>query len=263
MKIVVLFFCVLTSLFSHQTIESIHSLPQVDRGGLIVFDIDEVLITTEDQILLPSSDEVFLSCVEEAFKGAKNEKERSLIVDRLSLLFLLPKRRLIEESSPAFVKALRKQSVKVIALTSCYTGRVGVVESVERWRIDHLNQLGFSFASSFPQCKRIEFTDIAQPKKTPPLYEDGVLFSKGYSKGEVLQVFLDEVSFTPSEIIFIDDLECNLDSVEQVAKEMNIPFRGFHFTGAKRFAKPLNKKRMIFQLNHLMETGEWLPDCVF
>ena len=238
-----------------------NELKNSDPTTLVVFDIDEVLITTEDHFIHPYADGIFLLLVREAMADAKTSKEKMDVEEKLSLSMLKPKRTLVEEEMPELIKDLKEKGVKVIALTSCPTGKFGIIPSVERWRIDHLDSLGINFSSSFPAIGRQFLTEIAAPGKSAPLYEEGVLFSKGHKKGEVLKAFLRQSKFRPSKVIFIDDLRENLDSVKGVLKALNIEFKGYQYVGATRFFKKKADSAMLnYQFTHLIKNGEWLSD---
>ncbi len=235
-------------------------LKKSDKKTLIVFDVDEVLITTEDHFIHPYADKVFLPLLGQAMLNAVTPEEKREVEEKLSLSITQPKRPLIEESSPKFIKKLQKKGFKVIALTSCPTGKFGHVPKFEHWRIEHLKELDISFASSFPKMGRHDFTEIAVSGKPAPVYEEGILFSPGYEKGKVLKAFFEKSNFYPSKVIFIDDRSENLDSVEAEMKALNIEFKGYHYTGAERFFKELDEALLNHQFDHLMRNGEWLTD---
>jgi hypothetical protein len=234
---------------------------KADNKTLIIFDVDEVLITTQDHFMHPYADAIFLPMIHRAFSQATTPNEKKEVEENLSLCMLLPKRVLIEEETPRLIKDLQKRHIKVIALTSCPTGRFGVIPQVERWRIEHLNAMNISFASSFPDRKRESFAEMASEGKPAPLFEEGILFSKGYKKGQVLKEFIRRCKFHPAKVVFIDDLEENLASVQAEMQAMSIAFQGYQYTGAERFFKEADEKVLKLQFEHLMEKKEWLSDA--
>src|ERR1700722_7441658 len=231
-----------------------------DEKTLIVFDVDEVLITTEDHFIHPYADKVFFPLIQQIMTKAVSKEEKREVEEKLSLSMLLPKRILIEESAPSLIKNLQQKGIKVIALTSCPTGAFGVVPKVEHWRIEHLRSLSINFASSFPKIERYPFNDLATNGKPAPLFEQGILFSKGYKKGDVLSAFFKQSNFYPTKVIFIDDLNENLDSVKAALQSLNIEFKGYQYIGAKRFYKAIDEEVINYQFKHLMQTKEWLSD---
>jgi hypothetical protein len=53
----------------------------------------------------------------------------------------------------------------------------------------------------------------------------------------------------------------NLLSVEEEIKKINIPYKGFLFTGAKVFDEPICEKTALFQFKHLVEKRRWISDA--
>jgi len=232
----------------------------IDETTLIVFDIDEVLITTEDHFSHPYAEKVFLTQMQHAFDNATSDQEREEIEQKLSLCILSPKRILIEEESPALINSLQQRGAKVIGLTMCLTGSLGHISHIERWRLEHLRSLNINFTQSFSGIKHCILDNLKDHKKHTPLFEEGILFSPGYNKGDVLKEFLHHINFKPSKVIFIDDLIGHLESVESALHSVNIPCRAYQYMGAKPFFKPINTQVLEYQFKHLLNKGEWLSD---
>ncbi len=259
-------FCFTISIYSSPiVISSFQDLDEewerLDEQALVVLDVDEVLITTKDHYMHPYSEETVLSIVMEALMFAESDLEKRDMEEALSLALILPERHLIEKSVPLLIKNLQSRGVKVIALTDCMTGSLGVIPKLEVWRIENLKSLGVDFSLSFPsiQSHRI---DIPFSKKKCPLYEQGILFSGGHKKGDVLKAFLTESDFKPSKVIFIDDLSRNVDSVEFELKNMNIESRVYQYTGASEFFRnSVDEQILKHQFEHLIETKTWLSDA--
>ncbi|EFB41392.1 DUF2608 domain-containing protein [Parachlamydia acanthamoebae] len=235
-------------------------IENIDEDTLVVFDVDEVLISTTDIFLHPECDEIFLGLIYDAFEKAKTDKEKDELENQLSLTMLLPKRVLVEGSTPGFIESLQVKGIKTMALTSCPTGRFGVIPSVEQWRIRHLKTLGIDFSAEAPCQESFSLTEICKKNRPAPLFENGILFSKGYSKGEVLIAFLKRINWKPSNVLFIDDLADNLESVKQYLDEFDIPFVGFHYLGASLPKDKIDPDLIKFQFDYLLKHGKWLSD---
>jgi hypothetical protein len=245
------------SLFDLADIEN--RLEEADENTLIVFDVDEVLLTTEDHFSHPYALPMTKEIVQRWIEFGHDKKTVQEIV---SLCFLLPKRILIEETAPAFIRRLQEKGVKTIALTSCQTGRLGHIERVEDWRIDDLRSFGIDFSTSFTDHPRIVFDEIKAVGRAAPLFQQGVLFSEGCLKGDVLKAFLERTGFTSSHhIVFVDDLVYNLNSVHESLEASEIPHSLFHYTGASRHFKDLDERVIETQLDHLIRHREWLSDA--
>lgn len=244
----------ITEIFHLQEIE--RELQNIDEKTLVVFDVDEVLIMTKDHFIHPYA----IHVVDRVAQRELANHSKSAIDELISLCFLLPERILIEESTPSLIKRLQGQNIKTIALTSCQTGTLGLIRSVENWRVEDLKSFDIDFSSSFPEYERLVFDELKSPSHPSPLFESGVLFSKGYQKGKVLKAFLDRIDFVPSKILFIDDLSHNLLSVKDEFQLEGIPYHLFYYTGASRYFKKLNEALIEYQLIHLIHHKEWLSD---
>ncbi len=231
-----------------------------NESTLVIFDVDEVLITTEDHFIQPHVGDLFHRFCRDAFKKAHSDEEREELSNNLSAAFTGPKRHLVEKEIPSKIKQLQDRGVKVIALTASPVGKYGRVESAERWRIEHLNGLGINFAPSFPSIDRHQLEAIKHPQMAPPVFEAGILFSIGHEKGVVLRHFLEMWGLQPTKVVFIDDLMENLQSVEKELANSGIEFKGYLYKGAEPFFKELNLELLHYQLDHLKNNGEWLSD---
>ncbi len=237
--------------------------------SLVVFDVDEVLITTLDGFIHPKAERAFdealqsilldQSICENATKNIAISKKQWL-ENQFSLSMLLPKRVLVEEEIVSILQKLQDRGVKVIALTSCPSGKFGVIPKVELWRSKHLNSLGIHFENSFPSITCVSFDEMKLEGKRAPLFYRGILFSKGYEKGEVLNAFLEQIEMVPSQIIFFDDLESNIQSCDTSLQEMQIPFSGIEYRGADSISQDVSKEHIQFQLEYLLRTKIWLDD---
>lgn len=62
------------------------------------------------------------------------------------------------------------------------------------------------------------------------IFTQGVIFSGVYSKGDILEIFLNNVNLTPTEIILVDDQVENHLSLTELARKLAIKFTGFWYT---------------------------------
>lgn len=253
----------------HTQITSLKDLSQelqsADEKTLIVFDVDEVLITTEDHFIHPYAGHIFLKLAGELIQKTEIEEEKIELIKTLSLSLSEPKRVIVEEMAPEFIRSLQQRGLKVIALTACPSGDYGLIPKVECWRVEHLRSLGIDFSSSFSTISPLSLSDIASQGRSPPVFEEGILFSgvllsKGYTKGEVLAEFLKQANFHPEKVIFIDDSIHYLDSVQTAVQAAGIEFKGYQYLGAERFFKKTNEEVLRYQLDHLIHKKEWLSD---
>jgi|GEM_PF-1355015 len=224
----------------------------MDHETLVIFDVDDVLIMAEDQLLQPPSWNQLYRLAGPLFQKGHTFP--------LSLLYTETARRVIDPSIIATIQDLQARGVPVIALTSCATGAFGHLSNIQKWRIDDLRKLGFDFSHAFAGCHSFVFNELQQSGAPAPLFEEGILFSKGYTKGEVLSAFLERQNLHYSTIYFLDDLIENLLTVEEAAKARGSHFKGYQYVGAIAHFKPVDPLVIQTQWNHLLEKNEWLTD---
>lgn len=228
---------------SYQAVQSIkeiyNALYSADNDTLIVFDVDEVLITSREPFLHPEVEPIFLAHVQEAMSQAKTAEEQQAIEKKLSAFLVSQERYIVEPEMVSLIEELQKREKKVIALTSHPTGKFGHLESVERWKVDSLRSFGFHFEKAFPGFS-----------STDPLYVDGVLFSRGSNKGDVLIAFLDKLKdFAPKRVVCIDDLVKNHETLEAALRARGIAYKGYWYRRAA--LGEIDEAQIKAQLPHL------------
>ncbi len=229
-------------------------------SSLVIFDIDDVIVSTEDHFAHPYGYIKFVELTNHYLGRALSEQEKTEIMRRISLSQLLAKRNLVEKNIPLLIQDLQNKGIKVIALTNFPRGEYGAISRVETWRIEYLRSLGIDFSFAFPQIGSYELKKVTKEGFAPPLYEEGILFANSHPKGDVLDAFFQTSGFMPSEVIFIDDMLHNHDSVHLSLKKMQVGYKGVHYLGAKKFFTQLNEDVLDYQIDHLIKTENWLND---
>ena len=84
---------------------------------------------------------------------------------------------LVDPSAPRLVNKLESRGIKTLALTAARTGKFGVIENAENWRLKVLKQFNLDFSNSFPKTRIIFFGKGEKQENDYPLCKDGVLFS--------------------------------------------------------------------------------------
>lgn len=235
-------------------------LAALGEGTLVVFDIDEVLIASKDRFFHPLAEPYMMSLVKQEMEQAQTAAERKDIEEKLSLSLIQSERVLLDDTSPKLLHTLKSNGVKAMALTGFPTGKFGKIEALERWKIEQLESFGLDFSPFFPSMPQHLFQEMAKPKISPPIFLEGVLYARGYSKGDVLLAFLDLIQWTPSQVIFIDDLYHNLAAMECSLKERGIAFKGYRYSGADISFNEEDKQRIDWQFRMLMENRSWISD---
>lgn len=235
----------------------IEAIAQSSEDTLVIVDVDDVLIKANDQILqLAHKPEL-----NKIIAGLAQKYPLSRIQELTSIVMLQYQNSLIDPKIKDVFQLLNDKNIKFIALTAADTGKLGYIASIEDWRIQSLKNFGFDFSSSFPDLQPITFENLPSTKNPARFatYKTGILFSSDVPKGEVLKAFLAYAKSQFKQIIFVDDLRKNLDSVETFCNEVGIAYQGFEYT-ANAVSSPLNEERVKLQIDTLINEGKWLSD---
>lgn len=226
---------------------------QLDDNALVVFDIDYTLIVPNDLILAPCGEVYFQAFMK---KLRALEEQGEVLGSKVSLKSQVS---LVDEKIIELLSILEQKKIKTIGLTAMPTGKFGLISNAEEWRVKQLDSLGINFLWSFPSIDSITLNKF-EGKKTQPVFKQGVLASAKYPKGQVLVEFLRQVQWKPSKVIFVDDRMEYIESVETELSKEQIPLISFHYTAATDRPCQLDKEVADFQLDYLMQKGEWLSD---
>ncbi|MBN9377231.1 MAG: hypothetical protein BGO14_09060 [Chlamydiales bacterium 38-26] len=202
---------------------------------LAIFDVDMVLVQPSDPAFQMANMKRFGAVLKCIMKEVPVEKQMMF----LSLMTISTEPVLIDECTPQFLNSLWQRGVPTIALTANLTGTFGPIKNMENWRIQNLKVLGIDFSQAAPFQKSFIFNDLASYRDNYSTYIDGVLFVNGtsVSKGDAFLSFLKKTNFLPEKIIFIDDREDNLKSLEAAIQTLDHPieYQGLHFLGAQKY----------------------------
>lgn len=224
----------------------------LDKDSLVVFDVDHTLLVPTDLLFAPSGEQHLAHL-------QKKLQERGIDKDRIwSLIALQGKVCLIDPKILNILATLKEKNIKTIALTAIPTGRIGLVPSMEIWRVNQLTSLGIDFGWSF-HIDSIVFNEFTG-KGCIPVYKQGVLASARHPKGQILCAFLKQIGWRPSRVFFVDDRLDFIDSVEEALSRENIEHTSFHYTAATDSKKKFDQQIADFQFEYLLKNDIWLSD---
>lgn len=230
-------------------------LKDVDKDTLIIFDVDDVLITQSDHIFLASRREYFKNIVKELRNRYSKEDFETLI----SIIMLESPVQILEPKIVPFIDALQSKNVRVIALTALSTKSFKNNLTFIDWRINELKSMGISFRDCWSHIHPKEFLNFEV--NHPPAFKDGILFSSGVPKEKVLHAFLQDIHLSPKKIIFIDDNRENIEAMKKYCNDSEIPYLGFEFTAAQELSPEFfDKIRAELQVYVLEHELTWLND---
>ncbi|KAF3361638.1 hypothetical protein PHSC3_001761 [Chlamydiales bacterium STE3] len=236
-------------------------LEKVDQQSFVLFDVDETLIVPKDLILNPYVRETWNNYARETIENPSiiplgkdgDEYFFGQVLSKIEYEVVDPK--VVE-----IIHSLQKRQIKTIAFTKMRTGSLGIIPSMEDWRIEHLKKHSFDFSSSFPQIQEVRI-DVLESGGRSSHFKHGLLCANRQEKGPVLMAFLAKIKWKPAKVLFIDNQLDYLKSVETALEGTGIEFIGFHYTEVERRPRSINENLARFQLIHLAKTGEWLRDC--
>ncbi len=219
-KYLILATALIFSSISAEIIESssIASVTQhvTDQKTLVVFDIDNTIMEANE---IRATDQWFSAMV----TYAQNNGYQGLDAVNAVLPFY-----------EAAQKATTVKAVEAIVSTviSNFQQNGNTVIALTSRSLPFLECTPQQFASlnidltKSPLCTK----NITLAIKHPAQFHKGILFCSNNDKGEALQALLKELAFTPNKIVFIDDKEKYLLSVQKITLSMNVPFVGIRYS---------------------------------
>ena len=245
-----------SQIFSTDSLDLMEQLIEnLDEDTLVLFDVDQTLITPNDPILKPKYDKL----LDEIMGGKKfitDDSGETRYIFR-EILMHAP-HSLIDPKSLVLVQKLQAKGIPVIAFSAAPGGKIGQVNSFVDWRINELYHFGFDFQTSFPHIQTLEL-----PKdldlEFPPIYKSGVLITSLHDKGPVLLNFFKASNWTPKKVIFVDDQMSNIRSVVE-SLDGHVQTLGIHYTAASHSAHLVNELAAKYQVEHFLKTSEWISE---
>lgn len=210
------------------------------QDTLVIFDVDEVLITpsSEDDLRQPYRNWLLQSI----FSRIKPQEIKLL----KSSIFWNTKQVLVEHRITDIFEKLKLHKIPAIALTAMGTGKLGSIQKIQDFRFKQLDSVNLSFKHLSPLSGEYIILELATINKKflgldcngNPMLKSGVIFTSGLDKGMVLGYILKKYNYYPKTVVFIDDLIENIESLQQICFKLNIHFYGFHYKAASLIPLP-------------------------
>lgn len=214
-------------------------LERLDESCLVIFDIDETLITPTNPLLHVRSFKESLWLYYYYVTATRNFRFSRLFKGYNQAL-LNATYKLVDPNTPELLARLQRNNVKVIGITSFPTRTTGNYRKIEAWRIKQLQDLGINFSTSF-STKPMLFPELSTTH--PPRFNAGILFANSQTtKSDLIKEFLYRISWKPKEIIFVDDEHANVRSVGNAMKKEKIDYLGVHYTAIKNKFRDLDSQ---------------------
>lgn len=225
-------------------------LHKADAKTLVIFDVDMVLVQPGNPAFQMANMKRFGAICKRILNEVPADKQMLF----LSLMTIASAPVLIDDRVPQFLQQIQAQGITAMALTANLTGPLGTIPDMAEWRVEGLRQLGIDFSKTAPYQKQLLFDNLASYRGHYSTYCSGILFVNGttISKGEAFLAFLTILEYCPNRIIFIDDREDNLKSMEAALLGRSIEYLGLHFQGAQNYPSTLiSEEEFTFQWQQL------------
>lgn len=211
-----------------------YSLKEFGKGDIVIFDVDEVLITGLDPYYFEHYSK----------KTPLHEKLFSQgqgIIDKFFLYMFLSKPWThMEEKLPEVIRKVQQREVKCIANTALNpTINPELSIDVPTLRVQILRSLGFDFSGAFPHLSSWSFDtlDSKHVPKSTPLFQEGIIFSSETPKHISTLEFFKKTGIKPGRILYADDF---LENSQTMYEELSsLGFECYSFFYSKKNSKPL------------------------
>ncbi len=231
-------------------------LKRLDHNSLVIFDIDQTLLTSKDErYLITQNDKDSISIIiDEYTNGCKADYNK--LEEHPIDYFIEAERVLMEEEYLDFIKEIKSRNTPIIALTQLKVGRCRNIESLEEWRFVQLKNAGLDFSDSF-KMQKLEFKKFPLFNQTYPIYYKGILMTNDVSKGNLLVEFLKEIekitAWKPNKIYFFDDKLHHNESVSTSLKNYNISATCYHYIKGDEIMKTIDDKKAKAKINYFLK----------
>ena len=189
---------------------------------LVVFDIDNTLLAMEQGLGADQWYEWQKELSENDQCNPHNVGDRFAVQ---GALYFVSAMRRTQEDGAAQISATQDAGIKVISLTAR-----GPDYRLQTFR--ELRRNGFNFSHSaigLPGGYAEPFIPVANGRLS--LYEDGVFFTAGQHKGQMLYALLEKTGTRmPWVIVMADDKQKNLDAVKETFSALDIPVHAWRYS---------------------------------
>lgn len=238
----------------HDFKEVIKTIEKADETFLVLFDVDEVIVMDSDESRL----------THDYRKELVSNIEKRLPIEQCKLLMsvVLKDRnaRFVNDDILTIFTLLKEKKIPAMGLTKLPTGKFGIIEDMIEWRVQELTSLKINLKELSPLNDEIMIDDFNAGYGVPTL-KDGIIYTAEYDKGDVLEYVLRKTNYFPKSIIFIDDIEENLLSLQETCSKLEINYQGFEFMGSAIIPEPdLDEQLEKIRFEILEKELKWLTD---
>ena len=227
------FFCVamaiagVTSSSSWAKIQEVKSFseiePFVDKDTVLVFDIDNTLIVPKSPDGIGS--DPWFYCLYDVVgkKPLEDKKLDSKLMQFWNQVQSKITVRAPEAFVPEWIKKQQEKGIRTMALTA----RTSDILSVTRHQ---LASIGIKLENNTFYKGVIRISKKLLGSADEAKFDHGILsVGESNSKGMVFTQFLKKLKWTPKKIVYVDDREKHVKTMEAELSKLNIPYYGFRY----------------------------------
>lgn len=260
----VAFFCL--SFIQLSLLGSIHSIDSIkevadflnncDNQALIAFDVDEVLVMAQDKILRKNPEFIINTFEKEYWQPIPNAEYKDYLA---YVKWNSYKAMLVEPETARIIATLQQKKMRVITLTHMVTGQSHMIASMEEWRFGRLCEIGIDMSKNNPEA--FVFDEFPASRNHYPTFSKGILATnRNNSKGSVLSAFIKKAHLKPSVVVFFDDYDEHVQSVDAAMADLGIPCRAYHYHATEKMVNDVDLAVAKFQYDYLVAHEQWLTD---
>lgn len=215
---------------------------------LILFDIDDTLIDSSGMI----GSKAWREYIKEATQGDKRRNWHDVLTLFVARHYPVSA---VEPSTPDFIQTLQASGHLVFGLTSRERNRWydTPVSAIDRLTAQQLRSVGIDLS-------RTELPPQYAYLQGLPEYYDGILFADTDSKGEYVVKMLQNAAVRPKRIIFVDDRESHVSSVDKALKKLGIESASYVYGATDPKSEQFTPVIANTQLYYLWKFGTPLSD---
>lgn len=184
---------------------------------LVLLDIDDTLLVPTQTLGTDAWFVYRLSQYSKVHKDPKTALDKALA--EWESIRHVTKVKLVEEDTDQIIKEIQKENTAIMGLTTQSL-------SLSTRTINQLRSLNIDLSKTAPASEDHYFVQ----ENLGLLYQQGILFTSGTSKGEAVIKMLDKIGYKPDRILFINDKHKHLLDVETSVLARGIPFTGLRYS---------------------------------
>ncbi len=191
-------------------------VPHVNADTLLILDIDDTLLIPVQML---GCDEWFRHRLAKHKASMSSQEALGKSLAEWEAVRHITKMEIVEKDTDSIIASLQSKGFTMIGLTT-----QGLALSTRTTQQLKENNIDLSLTS--PNKESHYFTN----QGLGVLFQNGILFTSGTSKGESLFTLCEKIKFMPKRIVFINDKGAHLEDLEESANKRGIEFIGLRYS---------------------------------